>query len=94
VGQTLHNILAEVLFSIAVAMGLTVSCLPRGTCCQHYDVFVSTTTMVFSGAEAVAVVVVAAEALALRVHALAGEGHLLLAAALLELLFLVQSVVV
>jgi hypothetical protein len=70
-------------------MGLTASYLPRGTCCQHYDVFVSTTTVVFSSVEDAT----AAEALALRVHALASEGLLLLVAALLELLFLVQSVV-
>jgi hypothetical protein len=62
-GWTLHNILVEVLLYIVAAIGLAISCLPRGTCCQHYHVFVSTTT---------AVVAVVAEALALRVHALAG----------------------
>jgi hypothetical protein len=89
VGRTLHNILLEVLLCIAVAMGLTISCLPMGTCCQHYAMFVSITVVVFSGAE----VAVAVEALALRVHALANKGLQLLVAALLELLFIVQSVV-
>jgi hypothetical protein len=39
----------------------------------------------------VVVVVVVAKVLALRVHALVGEGFLLLTAALFGLLFLVQS---
>jgi hypothetical protein len=54
-------------------------------------VFVSTTVVALSGVEVVVVDAAAVEALALRVHALAGEGFLLLAAALLGLLFLVQS---
>jgi hypothetical protein len=53
--------------------------------------FVSTTIVVLSGAEATIVVAAVAEALALRVHALAGKSHLFLAAALVGLLFLVQS---
>jgi hypothetical protein len=85
--------LAEVLLYIVVAMGLTVSCLPRGTCCRRYPVFVSTIAAVLSSVEPIVVVVVAAvaEAFALRVHALAGEVFLLLATALFGLLFLVQS---
>jgi hypothetical protein len=54
--------------------------------------FVSTTIAVLSGAEVAVVVATVAEALALRVLALAGEGPLLLAVAPLGLLFLVQSV--
>jgi hypothetical protein len=91
-GQTLHSILAEVLLYIVMAMGLTVWCLPRGTCCQHYAVFVSTTDVALSGAEATVVVAAAADALTLSALALVGEGPLLLAAALVGLLFLVQSV--
>jgi hypothetical protein len=91
VGRTLHNILAEVLLCIMAAMGLTVSCLPRGTCCRCYPMFVSTTAVVLSGAEAAMVVATIVEAFSLTVHALAGEGFLLLAIALLGLLFLVQS---
>jgi hypothetical protein len=53
-------------------------------------VFVSTTVVVFPGAEADAVVVAAAEDLALRALALADEGPLLLTAALLVLLFPTQ----
>jgi hypothetical protein len=49
-------------------------------------VFVSTTIVVLSGADATV-----AETLALRVPALAGEGPLLLVAVLFGLLFLVQS---
>jgi hypothetical protein len=90
-GQTLHNILADILLYIVAAMGLAVSCQPRGTCYRCCLVFVSTTVVALSGAEVVVVDAAAAEALALRVHALAGEGFLLLAAALLGLLFLVQS---
>jgi hypothetical protein len=55
-------------------------------------VFVSTTIAVLSGAEVAIVVATIAEALALRVLALAGEGPLLLVVAPLGLLFLVQSV--
>jgi hypothetical protein len=55
-------------------------------------VFVSTTAAVLSGAEVVVVVAAISEALALRVHALAGEGHIFLTAALLGLLFLIQFV--
>jgi hypothetical protein len=71
-------------------MGLAVSYLPRGTCCQSYSVFVSTAVVVFPSAEADAVVVAAAEDLALRALALADEGPLLLTAALLVLLFPTQ----
>jgi hypothetical protein len=73
VGRTLHNTLAEVLLCIMVDMGLTVSCLPRGTCCQHCPVFVSTIAMVLSGVEAAVVVATVADALALRVQALANK---------------------
>jgi hypothetical protein len=88
VGRILHNILAEVLIYIVTAMGLAVTCLPRGTCCRHYHVFVSTTATVLSSAEAAVVVAAVANALELRV---AGEGALLLVVALLGLLFLIQS---
>jgi hypothetical protein len=71
---------------------LTVGCLLRGTCYRHCLVLVSTTVMVFIGAEAAEVVATTTEALALRVLALAGEGPLLLTAALLGLSFLVQFV--
>jgi hypothetical protein len=58
-------------------------------------VFVSITATTLSSVEAVVVVVVVvvvvAKVLALRVHALVGEGFLLLTAALFGLLFLVQS---
>jgi hypothetical protein len=70
-----------------VATGLVVSCLPRGTCCRCYSAFVSTTVVVFPGAEADAVVAGVADALALRAHALASEGPLLLITTLLGLLF-------
>jgi hypothetical protein len=53
--------------------------------------FVSTTAMVLSGAEAAMVVAAVAGAFALRVPALTGKGPLLLAIVLLGLLFLVQS---
>jgi hypothetical protein len=56
-------------------------------------VFVSTVVVVFPGAEADAVVVAVAEAPALKAHALAGEGPLLLTTDLLGLLFPIQSVV-
>jgi hypothetical protein len=89
----------EVLFCTVVAMGLTVGCLPRGcciesscSCYQHCIVLDSTIVVALSGVEAAMVVVAVAEALALRALALAGEGPLLLAAALLWLLFLVQFV--
>jgi hypothetical protein len=88
-GRTLHNTLMEVLLCIVAVVGLTVSCLSRGTCCEHYHAFVSTIAMVLSGAEAAVIVDVVAEALALRVHALAGEGFLLLTPTLLGLLFLI-----
>jgi hypothetical protein len=55
--------------------------------------FISTTTATRSGAEVVVVDVDVMEALALGVHALAGEGFLLLTTALPGLLFLVQSAV-
>jgi hypothetical protein len=54
-------------------------------------VFVSTTVAVLFGSEAIVVAAPVVEVLALTVHALAGEGFLLLAATLLGLLFLVQS---
>jgi hypothetical protein len=82
VGWTLHNILAAVLLYTVVATGLAVSCLPRGSCCRCYLAFASTAVVVFPGAEADAVVAVAAEALAL-----ASEGPLLLAAGLPKWLF-------
>jgi hypothetical protein len=91
VGRILHNIWAGVLLYIVAAMRLGVSCLPWGTCCRHYPMFVSTTAMVLSGAEAAMVVAAVAEALALRVPALTGKGPLLLTIVLLGLLFLVQS---
>jgi hypothetical protein len=53
---------------------------------------VSTTIVALTGAEAAEVVATAVKALALRVPALAGEGPLLLVAALLGLPFLVQSI--
>jgi hypothetical protein len=58
-------------------------------------VFASTTAVACSGAEVVVVDVDVgvAKVLAWGVHALVGEGFLLLAAALLVLLFLVQFVV-
>jgi hypothetical protein len=72
-------------------MGLTGSYLPRGTCCRQCLVFVSIPAAVLSGAEAAVVVGGVAEAHAMMVKALADEGLLLLAAALLGLLFPVQS---
>jgi hypothetical protein len=96
VGLTLHNILVEVPLCIGAAMGLATDCQPGGTCCRCCPMFAgvvaSTTAMVSSGAVEAAVVDVAvAKALALKVHALVGEGFLLLAAALLGLPFLVRS---
>jgi hypothetical protein len=76
---------------IGVAMGLAVSCQPRGTCYRCCLVLASTTTVAHSGVEAVVVHVAVVEVLVVGVHALAGEGFLLLIAALLGLLFLVQS---
>jgi hypothetical protein len=84
-GQTLHSILVRVLLCTVVATGLAVSCLSRGTCCRRYLAFVSTIAVVFPDAEADAVVVVGAKALALS--ALASDGPLLLTAGLPELLF-------
>jgi hypothetical protein len=55
-------------------------------------VFVYIAAVVFSGVKADAVVAAAAEAFALRAHALAGECPLLLAASLLGLLFFARSV--
>jgi hypothetical protein len=51
---------------------------------------VSTTALALAGAEAAEVVVATAKALESRVPVLAGEGPLLLTAALLELLFSAQ----
>jgi hypothetical protein len=93
-GRTLYRILVEVLLCTVVAMGLVVSCLPRGTCCRCYPVFVSIVAVVFPGAEVDVVVATAVEALALMVCTLAGEGPLLLIAALLGLLFSAQSAAV
>jgi hypothetical protein len=62
----------EALLCIVAVMGLTVSCLSRGTCCRHCPVFVSTTVEQLSGVEAIVVVAPVAEVLALRVHAPAG----------------------
>jgi hypothetical protein len=88
-GRTLRSILVDVPLYIGVAMGLAVSYQPRGTCYQCCLVFVTTTIAAHSGAEVVVVDVAVAEALALGVHALAGEGFPLLVVALLGLLFLV-----
>jgi hypothetical protein len=73
-------------------MGLAVSYLPWGTCCQDCPMFVSIAAMVFPGVEADAVAVAVVEALAFRAHALAGEGHLLFIAILLGLPFPSQSI--
>jgi hypothetical protein len=54
--------------------------------------FVSTIVVVLFDEEAVVIVAVVAEAIALRVHAFAGDDLLLLAATLFGLLFPVQSV--
>jgi hypothetical protein len=54
-------------------------------------VFVTTTVVVLSGTEVIVDDAAVVEVLALRVHALAGEGFLVLAAALLRFLSLVQS---
>jgi hypothetical protein len=91
VGRTLHNILVEVLLCIVEAMGLAVSCQPRGTCYRCCLVFVSTIAASLSGAKAIVADAAVAEVLALGVHALASEGFLLFAATLLGLLFLIQS---
>jgi hypothetical protein len=90
VGQTLHSILAEVLLCAVVATGLTISCLPRGTCCRCYSVFVSTAVVVFPSVEADAVVASTVEATALIVLTHADEGPPLLVEALLWLLFPTQ----
>jgi hypothetical protein len=90
VGQTLCNNLANELLCIGVAMGLAVSCLPGGTWCRCYPVSISTIALAHFVGEAVAVSVVAAKALELRVHTLAGGGFQLLATALLGLLLLVR----
>jgi hypothetical protein len=68
-------------------MRQAVSYLSKGTCCRQYLVFVSTAAMVFPGTGAAAVVPAAADALALRAHALAGKGPLLLVVTLLGLFF-------
>jgi hypothetical protein len=91
VGLTLHNILTEVPLYIGAAMGLAVSCQPGGTCYRCCPVLASTTAVARSGVKAIVVDVAVAKALALRIHALASEGFLLLTATLLGLLFLVQS---
>jgi hypothetical protein len=72
-------------------MGLAISCQLGGTCYRCCPVLASTNMVACSGAEAVVVDITVAKALELGVHALAGEGFLLLIAALLGLLFLVQS---
>jgi hypothetical protein len=73
-------------------MELAVSCQPGGTCYRCYPVLVTTTVVAHSGAEVVVAGFDVAKVLALEVHALANEGFLLLIAALLRLLFLVQSI--
>jgi hypothetical protein len=73
---------------------LTIGCLPKGTYFRHCHVLASTTVVELIGAEAAEVVVAATKALASKVSALAGEGPLLLTAALLGLLFPAQSAVV
>jgi hypothetical protein len=73
------------------AMGLAINCLPGGTWCRSYAMSVSTIVVACSIGEAIAVDVVATDALALRVHALASEDFLLLATALLGLLFLTRN---
>jgi hypothetical protein len=74
-------------------MRLALGCQSWGTCYRCCPLFISTTTATRSGAEVVVVDVDVMEALALGVHALAGEGFLLLTAALPGLLFLVQSAI-
>jgi hypothetical protein len=93
VGQTLHNTWVGVLLCTAVAMVLSVVCLPKGTCYQHCPALVSTTAVALAGAKAAEVVVTVVKALVSRIPALAGEGPILLAAALLGLLFPAQSAV-
>jgi hypothetical protein len=93
VGQTLRNTWVGVLLYNAVAMVLTVGCLPKGTCYRHCLVIVFTTAVALAGAEAAEVVLDIAKALASRVPTLGGEGPLLLIVALLELLFPAQFVV-
>jgi hypothetical protein len=72
--------------------GASCKLLAKGTCYRCCLVPVSTTIVALSGTEAVVVDVAVTEVLALRVHALAGDGFLLLITALVGLLFLVQSV--
>jgi hypothetical protein len=91
IGQTLHNTWMGVLVYTAVTMVLTACCLSRGTYYRHCPVLISTTVVALDGAEAAEIVAAAAEALTLRVPALTGESPLLLAAALLGLLFPAQS---
>jgi hypothetical protein len=74
-------------------MVLTVGCQPKGTCYRYCLVLVSTTAEALTDVEVAVVVVAVAEALVLRVLAPVGEGPLLPAAALLGLLFLVQSII-
>jgi hypothetical protein len=88
VGWTLHNTLMKVPLCTEVAVGLAVNCQLGGTCYRWCSLFVSTVVAHFVG-EVVAVDIVVAEALVLKVHAPAGKGFLLLAAALPGLLFLV-----
>jgi hypothetical protein len=87
-GQTLHNILVEVLLYIGSAMALAVGCQPEGTCCQCC--FVLTGRLYF--VDVAMASAAGAEAPALRARAPAGEGILLLTTAPPELLFLVRSV--
>jgi hypothetical protein len=77
----------EVPLCTEVAMGLAVGCQPGGTYCQSY--FVSTARAYFVE-EDVVVDIAAVEALAQRACVPIAEGFLLLAAAQLELPFLVQ----
>jgi hypothetical protein len=79
-----------VLLCIEAVTELVVGCQPEDTYCRCY--FVLTGEMYFAG-EVVAADVAVVKVLALRAHILAGEGVLLLIAALPELLFLVRSVV-
>jgi hypothetical protein len=82
-GQTLHNTWVGVLLCTAMAMVLTIGCLPKGTCYRLCPVLVSIPVVALAGAEAAEVVTAIATTLALRVPALAGGGPVLLAAALL-----------
>jgi hypothetical protein len=82
----LHNTLVEVLLCIEAATGLAVDCRSGDT---YYRCCFVTTTHVYFVEEVVVVGIAAAEALALRARVPVGEGVLLRAATLLELLFLV-----